>query len=694
MRKYIQFLLLLIPAGFIFFSPADASATNPRDVLINEICTDPQQDWSTTDFNGIVSNGSVSSSDEFIELFNASNTTIDLTNWHLVMTDSGIDDATLTADLVKNEAPQNDITQFKPGMYWIIGNPPGMMNNDVKIELFDGPPATSHLIDSVTLGNFDDGNTADNAPSGNATSAHDEVVARDPARHSGLQAQDFTRMPASMGKENPHINHAPTLSADTELQGKTFQPIQFTIQKSSDEDGDPLEIAWDFDARDGFQEEAHGPSISHTFDSPGDYAVTARATDSLGASTDITMSVSIEKTIYPNGVLFSEILPDAQNKSSGFIELYNSTDTSIDISGWKMINNDTEQLFVIPEQTIVSKRTYIVFDNKKLLFPVEQLSEISLQYPSGETTSSVTISEQEKEGESYNFITGRWAWSELQTPGAANIIKNQLDNTPVSDWPSSSDPKKTPTPTPAPAPSQTVKPAESVPLASISDAKNLTQGSRVQIKGRITAIVANAKTTLFYLQDSSGGIKIYCGKKLSLPLSLGQEIQLSGKISHTTYETKLVIRAETDVSHLSSQKNVITAEHVALSTIKDEDKGKLIQIEGTFTKETNASIFISDGKTIIKIAKPTSSTARLFDAKKISQLQLSATGILEQEKGGFKLVLLEQKDVSEMKNGAGTTGTIDTAGTAGATNEQEKLLATGTDYFFFIKFLKELFACF
>ncbi len=175
-QKIISFVLisifLLEPFSHLLLSPTSvrAATASPGDVLITEINTDPQQDWSTTDFNGVVTQqGSISSSDEYVEIVNASNHVIDLTGWHLIMTDSGVDDAIITSDLVKNEQPTGDIAHVAPGIYLILGNPIGSMNNDVQVELYDGPKTTGHLINKVTLGNYDDGNSTDSGMSGDAS---------------------------------------------------------------------------------------------------------------------------------------------------------------------------------------------------------------------------------------------------------------------------------------------------------------------------------------------------------------------------------------------------------------------------------------------------------------------------------------------------------------------------------------------
>ena len=68
-------------------------------VLINEIVTDPQQDWSTNGFDGTVAGGTVDADDEWVELY-IGTTGINLTNWSIELTDG----TNVTGDLTSTGA--------------------------------------------------------------------------------------------------------------------------------------------------------------------------------------------------------------------------------------------------------------------------------------------------------------------------------------------------------------------------------------------------------------------------------------------------------------------------------------------------------------------------------------------------------------------------------------------------------------
>lgn len=222
-----------------------ALAASPGDVIISEVVTDPQTDWSTNGFNGTDGGGAITSVDEYVELYNASGRDIDIRGWYLVMEDGTPATNVIDDSLVKNKSTEDDISAFPAGGYWILGNPAGAINNTAHITLYDGDPAAgATLIASVTMGFYDDGEVEDNAPTGNATSKDNEAVARGKrAANSGVEAVDFRPMTASPGHASP--NTPPTaLAGPTQFLWRGDTAV-FDAQATFDFDQDPLIYAWD-----------------------------------------------------------------------------------------------------------------------------------------------------------------------------------------------------------------------------------------------------------------------------------------------------------------------------------------------------------------------------------------------------------------------------------------------------------------
>ncbi len=90
---------ILINLSMPSLSHSDSDAATTASVLINEVVTDPQTDWSTNNFNGQPGSGSITESDEYVEIYNASGQTLNLTGWYLVFTDSARTEVKIDASL-------------------------------------------------------------------------------------------------------------------------------------------------------------------------------------------------------------------------------------------------------------------------------------------------------------------------------------------------------------------------------------------------------------------------------------------------------------------------------------------------------------------------------------------------------------------------------------------------------------------
>ncbi len=152
-QKTIRNYLL---AGLVSALPLSFNNYANASIKINEIVTDPQQDH---DGSGIIG-----SSDEYFELYNPSDSPVDLTNWRLELIDATPETKTLEGII-------------SPFSYSVILNPPGQQNVDGRIELYD---PTNALINAITYGIWDDGNILDNLPDGGTSGIFNESLSRFP----------------------------------------------------------------------------------------------------------------------------------------------------------------------------------------------------------------------------------------------------------------------------------------------------------------------------------------------------------------------------------------------------------------------------------------------------------------------------------------------------------------------------------
>ena len=148
-----------------------AASAHAGPILITEVVTDPQGDHSENSggngvaYDAVPGNGTISSVDEYVELYNAGGTVFDLRDYVLRFWDTTPSEYFFrdTPGGVLRFSGLSSVDAFMPGDFVLLGNPPGALNNSLRVDL-----ETVHgmLFDSVRI------------PDGNATGASDEAVAR------------------------------------------------------------------------------------------------------------------------------------------------------------------------------------------------------------------------------------------------------------------------------------------------------------------------------------------------------------------------------------------------------------------------------------------------------------------------------------------------------------------------------------
>lgn len=145
-------------------SSADEAASqfDWNRVLFTEIVTDPQQDHGESSggngvpFDATPGTGTVSSSDEYVEIYNGTSETVDISLWGLNMSDGTDEWQDLNDEsLVTTFSNGGSIEAFGPGEFVVVGNPKGAMNNTITLELLD---ENGEIVDSLDV---EDANAAD-----------------------------------------------------------------------------------------------------------------------------------------------------------------------------------------------------------------------------------------------------------------------------------------------------------------------------------------------------------------------------------------------------------------------------------------------------------------------------------------------------------------------------------------------------
>lgn len=158
----------LFPLLALLFLLAPSRADS---LLLTELVADPQSDHSESaggngvPFDALPGSGTVSSVDEYVEIFNPCPNAVDLRGHRLEFLDSTPSAFVfgVSSGGVLRFSPGSNLEGLAPGGFALLGNPPGAVNNRVTVRLLD-PRGT--VLDAIP--------DAD----ANATGLADEALAR------------------------------------------------------------------------------------------------------------------------------------------------------------------------------------------------------------------------------------------------------------------------------------------------------------------------------------------------------------------------------------------------------------------------------------------------------------------------------------------------------------------------------------
>ena len=125
----------------------------------------------------------------------------------------------------------------------------------------------------------------------------------------------------------------------------------------------------------------------------------------------------------------TELLPNpsgtGNDASDEFIELYNSNGTEFDLSGFVMQTGLTRLYnFSFPDGTKLKPKSFTAFYSEDTGLTLSNTSsQVSLIDPLGNRISAADKYSSAKDGQSWALSKGKWQWSTMVTPNAANVIK-------------------------------------------------------------------------------------------------------------------------------------------------------------------------------------------------------------------------------------------------------------------------------
>jgi hypothetical protein len=632
---------------------------NYGDLIINEFVADP-----------------ISGEEEWIEIYNTTTSTIDLS-------DVSIEDGVGSLGTLAGEVLSND--------FYVFNLSSSYLNNSGDVIAIK---QDDNIIDSISYGDWDDGNISDNAP----TTSDPNSIARD------VDIFLVTITPTK-GSENiitPEVIDPPTSPPPTNTGGgTTYKPIYYYNQfdivinefVSDPADGDVewIELYNNTDSKayldnliiedgSGQQTKLLGTISSHNtlvienpkgnLNNSGDLIIL------IDSHNNIIDSVSYgsweDDDIFDNALVASDPdsvarFVDGQSTGNNYSDFRITTTPTKGLPN--IINGSPEEiaeLQIIEEADI--NITYLDLMISELL-PNPDGSDIEGEFieifnPHDTDIDLSYWSLDDIEGGSKPYVIkntsiepGEYLIFSRQTTGLAlnntsdsvrffnplNIIVDQVSYSGLKkdqsyirvgdQW------QITSVPTPGEENQQAV---ENINISSrTSQSTSTNKSGRTTISGTVSVEPGLLGSQIFYITNTSA--KIYSYKKDFPELQVGDEIEVTGEWSQGAQEMRFKISSQNDIKVIGNN-NTITPIDIDIADVGEDLENELVRISGEIIEISGSYVFVTDGIDEVRVylKRATGISKLLFTAGD----QVEVVGIVSEISSGHRLLPRNESDIN------------------------------------------------
>lgn len=369
-------------------------------VLINEFFADPLKN---------------DSKEEFIELWNVGMVPVNLSDWELTTNVESADEDDLYLFVDKSylfsDDPEYDYI-LDPGEYFTLYADYSLLrlsNKSGTITLYDD---WGWVMDEYNYAGYTEGYSQGRN--------FENLEIWEPFFHPTPNA------------DNIDFNTAPVAQID--FQQSSYMTMNVTGENSHDADGDKLTFEWIGD--EGFYSDRKNPG-AFTFSIPGTKTITLTVTDAYGDTTQVsttfkakekesikakTEQVTQEEKIYPKHQLINEVMvnPEGKDTDNEWVELYNSTSSTIDLTGWYLDDDEGKSgAEEFEEGTLIEPGAFLAIMGPGLSFKNSD-DVVRLLDPNKEPVQIIHYSEAEESQTYAKNDQGIFVWTPIITPGEKN----------------------------------------------------------------------------------------------------------------------------------------------------------------------------------------------------------------------------------------------------------------------------------
>jgi DNA/RNA endonuclease YhcR with UshA esterase domain len=260
-------------------------------------------------------------------------------------------------------------------------------------------------------------------------------------------------------------------------------------------------------------------------------------------------------------ILISELYPYPV-EGEEFIELYNATDTDIDISDWKL--SDLVKTYSL--SGIIPAKGYRIWNQDETKISLNNTGETITLIDNYNQIQSTTSYTKAKKGLSFISLLQGWGWTSTLTPNASSIFTEAIEeNTKIY--------KK---------------------IDTIENILSIEDGELLELEGQIIISPNILNDTSFYIQNNNRIIKIYDRQKRFPGLKDGDIVRIKAEWHNTDTQQYLKTVSSEDISIIDSQK--VTIQPETIKNLNTNDWGKIVKVNGILDTNTKTKLVILNSR--------------------------------------------------------------------------------------------------
>lgn len=258
-------------------------------------------------------------------------------------------------------------------------------------------------------------------------------------------------------------------------------------------------------------------------------------------------------------IIISELYPYPL-EGGEFIELYNTTDTDIDMSDWKI--SDLVKTYTL--SGIIPARGYRVWNQNDTKITLNNTTEtVTLADTYGQIQSTVSY-DKAKKGLSYIPILQGWGWTQSITPNAPNIFTEEvMVNTLIYRF-----------------------------IESFDILPQIEDDELLELEGQVIIPPGKLSATSFYIMNNQRIIRVYDRQKRFPILKEGDIVRIKAEWHNTDTQQYLKTMAQDDI--IVSENKKIDIQVQNRKNVDNTDWGKIVRISGVLDTNTKTKLVLTN----------------------------------------------------------------------------------------------------